>query len=49
MFMGGKEMIGYLLVDPAGYDLDEELEFWIQSVWNTIQKRNRVKKGNKRG
>ena len=30
MFMGAKQMVGYLLVEPAGYDSEEDLEFWLK-------------------
>ncbi len=29
MIHGGKPMVGYLFVEPEGYDMDDDLEFWI--------------------
>ena len=29
MIHGGRPMKGYLFVEPEGYDLDNDLEFWV--------------------
>ncbi len=29
MIHGGRPMVGYLFVDPDGYDAEADLEFWI--------------------
>lgn len=29
MIHGGRPMTGYLFIEPEGYDMDEDLEFWI--------------------
>lgn len=30
MIHGGRPMVGYLFIQPNGYDNDKDLEFWIQ-------------------
>lgn len=30
MELGGKIMKGYLHIQPEGYDMDEDLEFWVK-------------------
>ncbi|MCB9050898.1 MAG: TfoX/Sxy family protein [Lewinellaceae bacterium] len=29
MIHGGRPMTGYLFIEPEGYDMEEDLEFWI--------------------
>lgn len=30
MYMRDKPMLGYLLIDAEGYDMDKDLEFWVK-------------------
>jgi len=46
MIHGGRPMTGYLFVDSEGYDLDKDLEFWIQKCldFNPRAKSSKKKK-----
>jgi len=44
MIHGGRPMIGYLFVEPEGYDSEEELEFWIQQCLDFNPKAKASKK-----
>ena len=46
MIHGGRPMKGYVWIDPAGYDLDEDLEFWLQACldFNPQAKSSKKKK-----
>lgn len=30
MIHGGRPMVGYLMIEPMGYELDAEMEFWVE-------------------
>lgn len=30
MKQAGRTMVGYLMVSPEGFDLDDDLDFWVQ-------------------
>ena len=48
MVQNGREMKGYLWVAPEGYDLDEDLEFWINKCLEFNPKAKASKKRRKR-
>ena len=43
---GGREMKGYVLIQPADYESDQELEFWISKClkFNPMAKSKKKKK-----
>lgn len=45
MMHAGREMKGYIFVSPDGYDLDDDLEFWIQKCleFNPLAKSSKKK------
>lgn len=49
MIHGGKPMTGYLMIQPDGYDLDEDLEFWVAKCidFNPLAKASKKKSKNK--
>ena len=46
MLHGGRPMKGYLFIKPEGYDLEEDLDFWIQKCleFNPKAKASKKKK-----
>ena len=42
----GRPMKGYVFVDPLGFDMDDDLEYWIQLCldFNPIAKSSKKKK-----
>lgn len=46
MIHGGRPMNGYLFVNPEGYDMDSDLEFWVQKCleFNPRAKSSKKKK-----
>ena len=46
MIHGGRPMTGYLFIEPDGYDMDDDLEFWIQKCleFNPKAKSSKKKK-----
>ena len=46
MIHGGRPMRGYAWIDPEGYDLDDDLEFWISKclAFNPKAKSSKKKK-----
>lgn len=47
MIHGGRIMTGYLFIEPDGYDLDDDLEFWIEKCLEFNPLANSNKKKNK--
>lgn len=47
MIHGGREMKGYLFIDSVGFDMDEDLEFWIDKCLEFNPKTKSSKKKNK--
>lgn len=49
MIHGGRPMTGYLFLEPEAYDLDSDLEFWVQKCleFNPKAKSSKKKKKNK--
>ena len=45
---GGREMKGYLHIQPAGYESDQELEFWISKCLEYNPKAKSSKKKKKK-
>ncbi len=44
MIHGGRPMKGFLFIEPAGFDHDEDLEFWIQKCLDFNPKAKSSKK-----
>lgn len=46
MMQGSREMKGYLFIQPEGYDMDEDLEFWVKKCleFNPKAKASKKKK-----
>ena len=44
MIHGGRPMTGYIMVDPPGFDSDDDLEFWIQKCMEFNPKAKSSKK-----
>ncbi len=46
MVHGGRQMTGYLWVDPQGYDTEDDLEFWVDRclAFNPEAKASRKKR-----
>lgn len=45
MIHGGRPMNGYLMIEPLGYDNDEDLEFWVAKCieYNPLAKASKKK------
>ena len=45
MIHGGRPMTGYLFIEPLGYDMEEDLEFWITKCleFNPLAKSSKKK------
>jgi hypothetical protein len=45
MIHGGRPMTGYLFIQPEGYDMDEDLNFWVKKCleFNPLAKASKKK------
>ena len=44
MIHGGRPMTGYLFIEPTGYDMDGDLDFWVQKCLDFNPKAKSSKK-----
>lgn len=46
MIHGGRPMTGFLRIEPEGFDMDDDLDFWIQKCleYNPLAKSSKKKK-----
>ncbi len=49
MMQANRTMVGYLMVEGAGYDMDEDLEFWVEQclAWNPHAKASKRRKNTR--
>lgn len=48
MLHGGRAMKGYIMLEPLAYDLDQDLEFWVQKCLEFNPKAKASKKKKKK-